>query len=409
MKNKWQNIWKANSEVFIVSEWDECPEDNRKAWHLPAQFNYFSSGDMNLRVGIIASDDCSREEEFLLGGIQWGNKLGNGARTVIYFVAPDFSPVFLRAIAELGRNITAKAVYWREKLNPSLYLVSNRDYHSAFQYDLGDAKPGWDEWARKFNPVARNHLSIIRSYFDGLAKRRVRAVFKKNSISYCWGNIEIAEIKRKGNKLELNTKVKWTRNKSVYAKFLKTGWVDFSGNINEEFCWAINGILEFLDNMEANGTLDDKDNLGLKLIYDKDFVPACWGEYFDFPWIKKERGEKLLDINQLYFFQKEQDINVVMPLLEKATMRIVNCLLSFAALSLSGPIKKEIRKEQQIFWNKKIIILAHPSLQEELRLCYSWLKTPENFPLFMLPEDWKTEGLKGFDSELCTDLSGYYY
>ncbi|MFA6809267.1 MAG: hypothetical protein WCR27_09780, partial [Eubacteriales bacterium] len=120
MEVKWKDIFSNNKNLFIVSDWEECNEDKKQAWHLPTKYDYFSAGDMNLRVGIVASGDVYREEEFLLAGVLWGSRLGNGARTVVYFVASDFSSVFLRALAELGGKLTGKAIYWREKLTPSL-------------------------------------------------------------------------------------------------------------------------------------------------------------------------------------------------------------------------------------------------------------------------------------------------
>lgn len=395
MKVNWKELWDANPDIFIVSGWEECPEDKRKNWHLPSQFSYFSAGDMNLRVGIIAAQGVYKEEDFFLGGILWGSRLGNGARTVMYFVAPNFSPVFLRAVAELGGPLSAKTVYWREKLTPNLFLVPENNYHnSSFKYNLGEKRPDWEIWERQLNPVAKHHLNIVKNYFESLGRRRVRVVFKKNRIAFCWGSIEIAEVKKKGNKFELNTKVKWTRNKIIASKFLKSGWVDISGQLNEEFCRTVNGILELLDNMEVNGSLDTKDLLALKLIYDKDFVPEFFGTYIDFPWLSKERSEKYIDVNQLYFFHKDNEINIVYPILEKPLNKVVNCLLTFSALEFSSFAEEGLLTDPNVRWNKKIYLLSLPLYKEELRLCHSWLREPKKFPVLILPDDWKTEGLK---------------
>lgn len=399
-------IWDANPEIFVVSGWEECLEDKRKGWHLPPQFSYFSAGDMNLRVGIIATQGIYKDEDFLLGGIMLGTRLGNGARTVIYFVAQDFSPVFLGALAQLGGSITAKAVYWREKLTPSLYPVQEKNYHKKMITDLGSLRPGWEFWERNVNPVACNHLIIIRKYFEGLGRRRVRIVFEKNKLSFHWGIIEIAEIKRRGNKFELTTKVKWTRNKNIATKFLKSGWVDVSGNINEEFCRAISGILELLENMEVNGSLDIKDQLAIKLIYDKEFVPDFLGKYIDFPWLVKERKD-MVDTDRLFLFYQKDRFNILIPVVDKPILRMVYTLLVYTSLESSALCEKGIPGYPGAEWNYKIFLLTQPELMEELRLCQTWLSEPEKYPIILLPEDWRTEGLKSLravSSEMTEDF-----
>ncbi|HHV65861.1 MAG TPA: hypothetical protein GXX46_12455 [Peptococcaceae bacterium] len=394
MKINWKEIWDANPDIFVVSGWEECPEEKRKGWHLPAHFSYFSSGDMNLRVGIIACQGEYKEEEFLLEGIIWGSRLGNGAKTLIYFVARDFSPIFLGAIAKLGGSLTAKAVYWREKLTPSLYPVQEKNYYQAsFALDPGELRASWDWWERQLNPVATNHLKIIRTYFEGLAKRRVRTVFEKNKILFSWGRIEIAEVKKKGNKFELSTKVKWTRNKIIASKFLKTGWVDYSGKLNDEFCRAITGILELLENMEANGSLDPKDLLTLKLINDREFITNYFGQYFEYPWLPKERSD-IPDLNNYYFFATDNILNVLYPVLDKPLVRFVRSLLVFTYLEYTGLAQKGLPGKPEIKWNNKIYLLSNLPYRDELRLCQSWLKQAEEFPIFILPDDWKTEGFK---------------
>lgn len=394
MKIDWKEIWDANPDVFIVAGWEECSEEKRKGWHLPSHFSYFSAGDMNLRVGIIACQGVYKEEEFLLQGIIWGSRLGNGARTVIYFVAQDFSPIFLGAMAKLEGALSAKAVYWREKLTPSLYPVQEKNYYKAsFQVDPGELKASWEYWEKQLNPVAMNHLRIIRNYFEGLRKRRVRTVFDRNKIVFCWGNIEIAEVKKKGNKFELATKVKWTRNKNIASKFLKSGWVDCSGIINEEFCRAINGVLELLENMELNGSLDSKDLLAIKLLNDKEFVPEFFGKHFEFPWISKERNDSL-ERSNAYFFLKDGQVNIVNPILEKPMSKVVNTLLLFTALEYLGIAEKGLPGNQNTRWNKKFYLLVEPGLRDELRLCKSWLEHAEQYPIVLLPGDWRTEGFK---------------
>lgn len=409
MKVDWKEIWNTNPNIFIVSGWEECSAEKRKGWRLPSQFSYYSAGDMNLRVGIIACEGVYKEEEFLLGGILWGSRLGNGARTVIYFVAQEFSPVFLGSMAKLGGSLSAKAVYWREKLTPSLYSVQGKDYSkSTIRVDPGELRPGWNYWERQLNPVAMNHLKIINNYFDGLMKRRVRTIYGKNKIIYCWGNVEIAELKKKGNKFELATKVKWTRNKSIATKFIKSGWVDFAGIINDEFCRAVNGILELLENMESNGSLDSKDSLAIKLINDKEFIPGFFGKHIEFPWIPRERND-ILDTGNLYYFSGNNLIKVINPILEKPIQRVVSTLLSYTILENCYFRENGLPHSNKYEWNKKIYLLSEPAIMEELRLCQSWLKQEENFPIILLPEDWGTEGFKSLRNLTFYDFEELFY
>ncbi|NLI93695.1 MAG: hypothetical protein GX434_16350 [Peptococcaceae bacterium] len=405
MRVDWKEIWDANPEIFIGSGWEQCTEEKRKIWHLPSQFSYFSAGDLNLRVGIVASQGIYKEDEFLLGGILFGNRLGNGARTVIYFVAQDFSPVFFGSIAKLGGTLIAKAVYWREKLTPSLYPVQEKDYlKSLYKINFGDPRPNWEFWERQLNPVARNHLKIIKNYFDSLSKRRVKASFEKSRILYRWGNIEIAEIKQKGNKFELATKVKWTRNKNIATKFLKSGWVDLSGTINEEFCRAILGILDLLENMEVNGSLDNRDHLAIKLLHDKEFVPEFFGTPIEFPWLAKERSE-FSDTGQLIYFELNHQISALNFILDKPVQRMVSTLLVYTALEYSIMDGKKLTPIQ---WNQKIYVLTLPELMDELRLCQSWLLQTEKFPIILLPEDWKTEGFKKYKGVTQMDWEDFF-
>ncbi len=392
MKVDWKEIWEANQDIIVASDLEQCSEEKRKGWHLPSGFSYFSGGDLNLRVGIIASQSMYKEEDLLLGGILWGNRLGNGARTVIYFIAPDFSPVFLGALAKLGGTLKAKAVYWREKLTPSLYPVPERNYYRSYRFDFGSLRPGWDFWQRSLNPVAWNHLKIVRDFFEGLTKRRVRTIFSKNKLLFSWGNIEIAEIKKKGNKFELSTKVKWTRNKNISSKFQKLGWVDIAGSINEEFTRAIIGIIELLENMEVNGSLDKEDHLAIKLMYDREFVPDYFGQYMEFPWLPKEKKD-ILDTEKIYFFCLDK-VSLVNPILEKPIHKVVQSLLISSLLEYSDLYDKGIPQDPDLKWDQKVFLLTQPELKDELRLCLSWLSDREQYPIILLPVEWRTEGLK---------------
>jgi len=393
LKVDWKEIWDANPEIFVGSGWEPCSEEKRKLWYLPSQFSYFSAGDLNLRVGIIAAHGIYKEEDFLLGGILFGLRLGNGARTVIYFVAQDFSPLFFGSIAKLGGTLIAKAVYWREKLTPSLYPVQEKSYRkNNYSVNLGDPRPTWEYWERQLNPVAWNHLKIIRNYFNGLAKRRVRASFEKNKIVYQWGNIDIAEIRQKGNKFELMTKVKWTRNKNISTKFSKLGWVDLSGTINEEFCRAAHGILDLLEEIETNGSLDTRDQLAIKLLHDRESVPEFFGRPIEFPRLIKERSD-IPDTGQLIYFELNGQISAVNVILDKPVQRMVHTLLICTALEYSVLAEKGSVPLQ---WNQKIYLLTLPELMDELRLCQSWLNQENRFTIILLPEDWRTEGFKKY-------------
>ena len=406
MKVNWKQLWDANSELFIVSGWEECPEDKMKALHLPSEFHYYNAGDMNLRAGIIAAHAKYKEEDFLQAGILWGSRIGNGARTVIYFVAQHFSPVFLGAVSQLGGTLSGKAIYWREKLTPGLYPVFEKEYTADSPNCLTELKPGWEFWERQLNPVARGHLKIVRDYFEGLSKRQVRIVHGKNRIAACWGSIEIAEIKIKGNKFELSTKVKWTRNRNIASKFLKSGWVDFSGQINQEFCRCLNDILELLENMEANSCLTSKDILTLKLLHDKEFVPGYLGTYFEIPWLTKERND-ILETSPLYYFRGIDEVNVVYPMLERPINKMANILLIFTSLEHSSLRNPGLPDNPNCRWNEKIYLLSQSNYLDELRLCLSWIRNKDYYPVILLPDDWKTEGFKNFQD--CNDFGNDFF
>lgn len=388
MKVDWKEIWNVNPDSFIVSGWDECAEEKKKGWRLPLQFSYFSAGDVNLRVGIIASDGNYREEDLLLGGILWAKRLGNGVRTVIYFVAQEFSPAFLQVMRKLGGQLSAKAVYWREKLTPSLYPVQEKDVYQVSINGKMEKRPAWDLWAKQLNPVAGNHLMIIKKYFDALAGRRVRTVLENERIRFFWGKIQIAEIQKKGNRFELATKIKWTKNKIISGKLSKSGWVDISGTINEEFQRAVNGILNLLEKTEADGMLGDRELLALKLIHDKEFR-NLFGTYFEFPLCNKSKREPP-DFDEAFFFTKENRITVIRPILEKPAVKVVQAFL-FSAY-LESILNEEALSGLAPEWTQRIVLLCLPEIAEELRLCQSFFKQPEEFPVLVLSEDWKEAG-----------------
>jgi len=403
----WNDIWKANQDVFIMSGFEECTEEKRKSWRLSSHFSYFSTGDINLRVGIIACRNEYRDEDFLFEGISWGNYIGNGVRTVLYFVAQNFSPVFINAIAKLGGNISAKAVYWREKLTPSLYPVQETEYlNPSLIPDIFLPRPDWSFWQKQLNPVAWNQLQVIKEFFKGLEKRRVRTVFEKNKIIFRWGPFDIAEVTLKNNKFELSSKVKWTRNKNIVAKFLKTGWVDYAGNLNEEFRRSILGIIELLENMEAGRCFDNKDLLALKIITDREFLPKHFGSYLEYPWLIKNRKSILNNANLFYFFTSSQ-INVLHPIINKTILKMVQTLLISSFFELWDRKKKTYAESSNRKLKHKTVILSTSNLIDELRLCQCWLQDPQCFPIYIIPDDWKTEGLKDTKEMLPLNDAGF--
>lgn len=404
MKVCWRELWEANPEIFIVSGWTECPEDKRKRLNLFSQFSYFRAGDLNLCGAIVAAPGKYKEEDFLQAGILWGGRSSNGARTVIYFVAQEFSPVFLGAIRELGGPLSAKAIYWREKLSPSLFPVQEKEFHKyALSNKQVELRPGWEYWERQLNPVAKGHIRIIREFFDSLKKRKVRLVFRRNKIVAYWGSIEIAEIKKKGNRFELTTKIKWTRNKSIVTKFLKSGWVDFSGKINEEFCWAVYGILELLESMEAGGCLETKDLLAIKVIYDQ-YLAGILGKQFDYPWLAKDRHD-LLETSEVFYFSCINQVNVIYAVTDKPINKFANIILLFTSLKFSVLSDKGLPSCPEVKWNQKLYLLCQQDCLDELRLGHSWLKDPYNFPVILLPNDWRTEGLANLHAINLSKLS----
>ena len=195
------------------------------------------AGETALRAGIIASSTVTHEEDLLLAGMLLGNRLSNGAKTVIYYIAPDFSPAFLHTITKIGGNLSVRAVYWREKLKPSLYLIPDQNtQRTLISASLAEERPNWDSWGKGLNPVTRQQLKVVQVFFESLAVRRIKVEFKPQTIIFLWGNIEIAEVKRKGKKFELMTKTKWEKDHNQVTKWLKPGWVDAFGKLNAEFC-----------------------------------------------------------------------------------------------------------------------------------------------------------------------------
>src|SRR5665648_704743 len=230
----WDMIWEVHPDIFIARKWLECPEIKKKEYHLSPIFDYF--------------------------------------------VAPNFSAAFLSAISKIGGSISARAVYWREKLTPSLYLIPENDLSSQSRYSLGQARPDWKRLGQSLNPVAQQQLRIVNTFFDTLSNRRVRIEIKPQHIAFLWGNFEIAEVRRKGKKFELNSKVKWLKhNEQQHRNWQKQGWVDASGSLNLEFSEVIVNMLDYLESLAKEGKLRSQDLLALRLRQGDEVLKTIWG------------------------------------------------------------------------------------------------------------------------------------
>ncbi|SPF50741.1 conserved hypothetical protein [Candidatus Desulfosporosinus infrequens] len=391
MSITWNEIWEAHSDVFITQNWLECPEDKKKANRLPPQFAYFMGCETTLRVGIIASSSIIREEEFFLAGVLWGNRLSNGAKTVIYFVAPNFSSAFLNGVSKIGGVISARAVYWREKLTPSLYLIPEEQKNNHSRYALGEERPDWKRWGQGLNPVALQQLMIVNVFFTGLASRRVRIEIKPQHIAFLWGNFEIAEVRRKGKKFELSSKVKWLKENEQILKWQKQGWVDASGSLNSEFCTTILSILDYLESLEQEGQLRPQDLLALWLHQGS----GIWGRPWPWPWQPKERGENsVIELEQWYYFQDNGQLSIVCPIFERPLARASRSILLACVLERSLLVVNA--KDEQgdpLVWDGRIHWLTTLGMEEEIRRWHCWLKDVDKFPIWTLPESWRDKGI----------------
>ncbi|WP_170932583.1 hypothetical protein [Desulfosporosinus sp. FKB] len=395
MKITWDMIWEAHPEVFIAQNWVECTEDKKKANRLPAQYSYFMGGETTLRVGIVACSSISREEEFLLAGVLWGNRLSNGAKTIIYFVAPDFSMAFLKSIIKIGGSISARAVYWREKLTPSLYLIPEERQSIRLRCTIGEERPDWKRWGQGLNPVARQQLMIVNKFFTELSSRRIRTEFKQQHIAFLWGNYEIAEVRRTGKKFELSSRVKWLKDQDLSLKWQKQGWVDVSGTLNSEFSGSIYSILDYLENLESKRKLRSQDLLSLWLHQGDGVLKSLWGSPWPWPWLPKERSENsVLELEQWYFFQGNGQLSVVCPIFEKPLMKASKSVILSSVLDCSS-LLENARDElgNLLVWDGRIHWLTTPGMEDELRRWYCWIKNIDDFPIWTLPDNWKEKGI----------------
>lgn len=395
MSITWKEIWETHPDVFIVNEWKEYPEDKKKSSRLPPQYAYFMGGETTLRVGIIAAFSINREEEFLLAGLLWGHRLSNGAKTVIYYVAPDFTPSFLTGLAKIGGTIDARAVYWREKLTPSLYPIPDRQLLKRPRYTLGEERPDWKSWGKGLNPVARQQLATVHEFFEQLSSRQVRTLMKNQTIHFFWGDFEIAEVRRKGKKFELNTKVKWLKKAEFAGKWQKQGWVDAAGSLNSDFCSAIREILDYLEALAREGKLRPREQLALLLHQGGGALNLLWGSSWSWPWLPRDRGENCVsELEEWFFFQGNGQLSVVCPIFEKPLLKASESILLAAVLEESMLLVNAKDKQgNPLVWDGRVHWLTSLGKEEELRRCYCWLNDEGKFPIWTLPDNWQEQGI----------------
>ncbi|MDD2234584.1 MAG: hypothetical protein PHV03_06710 [Desulfitobacteriaceae bacterium] len=355
-----------------------------------------------LRAGIIACTTVLHEEDFLLAGILFGNRLSNGAKTVIYYIAPDFSLAFLRMITKIGGVFSVRAIYWREKLSPSLYLIPDKNtQNTLITSALAEKRPDWESWGKNLNPVAQQQLKVVQRFFESLKRRRIRVIFKFRTIVFLWGNFEIAEVRRKGKKFELMTKIKWEKDQKKAAHWMKTGWVDANGNLNADFRNTVQNIINSLETLEKDGGICNLDLLSLWLNNSEGVLTSIWGSSWEWPWLAKERGEGCVnELSQLYYFQGNGQICIVCPILERPMLEACRSILLVSFLEISTLLSKvKGLCGEYLEWDRRIHWLVLPEFEENLRLWHSWLRVPEQFQIWSLPVNWRTKGLSGMISE----------
>lgn len=395
MSITWNTIWEAHPDVFIAQNWLECPEDKKRTNRLPPQYAYFMGGETTLRVGIIACSSIAREEEFLLAGLLWGNRLSNGAKTVIYFVAPDFSSAFLNGVAKIGGTISARAIYWREKLTPSLYLIPEEQHCKQVRYSVGQERLDLNRWGQGLNPVARQQLIIVSNYFAQFAGRQVRMEIKSQTIAFLWGNFEIAEVRRKGRKFELSSKTKWLKVKDQLTKWQKLGWVDAAGSLNAEFSTAILSILDYLETLEREGKIRSQDLLALRLHQGDGVIKTLWGSSWAWPWMPKDRSENsVVELEEWYFYQGNGQLSVVCPIFDRTLVKASRSILLAGVLEQSL-LLVNAKNEQgnSLVWDGRVHWLTTLDQEDELRRWYCWLNDADKFPIWTLPENWRVAGI----------------
>jgi hypothetical protein len=378
----WRAQWDAHKDLFVASNWLECAQDRQLKWPLPATFKYFSGGDMKLRTGIIVKTRQDQEEEFLKAGLLWAAQLANGARTMMYFVAPQFSESFLKLMENFGGQIKCKALYWRERMTPSLFGATGGGVPAQVKIEGSD----WKTWGRQINPVEASYLKVLQTYFEGLSDTGARIVFKKNKIALCRGILEVAQIKKAGGKLDFQTTAKWL-GRAAGEIYQKAGWVDAERCLNAAFRTATEDLLRLISDQAREDKLDAKETMSLLMWENPAQAGELWGRCADLPCVSVDG--KVLDFGKIYFMVQEgsdgvQDLNVVLPVLDKPLSRIGT------AVWWSGIMETVMAYLPQYRWDGRINCLVASGCQEELRIALEWLRDRESFPCFILDRQWKT-------------------
>lgn len=87
-------------------------------------------------------------------------------------------------------------------------------------------------------------------------------------------------------------------------------------------------------------------------------------------------------------------LSIVCPVLEKPLALASQSLLLSCVLKNSSLLDSPKIKSANITWDGRIIWLTVMSMEEDLRLFQSWLKNPEPFQIWTLPENWQAQGIE---------------
>ncbi|MDR0434910.1 MAG: hypothetical protein LBH21_07670 [Gracilibacteraceae bacterium] len=379
----WQQICNENDEFFQGGNWAEAGEKDRKTLKLSPRFRFLSAGDMNLKTGVVVTEGQAREDDLLANGLAWANKISNGVCTRLVFVAPSFSRVFLSSLRQISGRLSLRAVLWREKLHPHFFPVNTGSVSAGPAPFFAGRVMTWETWSSKCNPVARQHLTAVRAYFDSLAGRKVRPVFRRNSIVFAWGGVSLAEVTFTGDKFDLRTKNKGRKN-VIQAR---QGWVDADGRLDEGFCRAVQDALAWLEEREAGGGLPELSALALKMWHEPDFIGET-GKPIPFPLLKKEPGG--VHPRDFWYFTGANGLSVYYPILTRPLACLGEVLYYDAVLRENA---QEIsRWTGEAVWDDKIRIITSKKLTEELSRHQEFFQEAERFPLVILPENWRRTG-----------------
>lgn len=233
--------------------------------------------------------------------------------------------------------------------------------------------------------------------------RRVTVDFRPDQIIFCWGNIEIAEVRRKGKKFDLITKAKRAKTAEQVTLDQRHGWVDAAGNLNDDFCTAVQAIVGQLEWLEQAGEVRAKEVLALRLRHGDGVLTSLWGHAWSWPWLPKERGDSwVADLGQWYYFQGNGQLSMVCPILERPLIEAGHSLILTAILE-TGVLEHALRNRQEsLSWDGRVHWLTLPACEEELRRWHDWLREPDQFPIWVLPEGWRQQEL----SELICHSTG---